>query len=142
MSQNYCYECSKSIENMDFIQLNCCGKKCICKSCEPLFRENYGRPLLGHNDLFICCPECSSFEPVPYLLAMQLISRNYVPRNFQEITDDMTSEEKASVQPYIKDLEKRQKRLQRLIREEQDIIQALVEEIEDSIQHERRLNQR
>jgi phosphopantetheine adenylyltransferase len=73
---------------------------------------------------------------------MQLISRNYVPRNFQEITDDMTSEEKASVQPYIKDLEKRQKRLQRLIREEQDTIQALIEEIEDSIQHERRLNQR
>jgi len=142
MSQNHCYECSKSIENMEFIQLNCCGKKNICKSCEPLFRENYGRPLLGHNELFISCPECSSFEPVPYLLAMQLISRNYVPRNFQEITDDMTSEEKDSVQPYIQELEKRQERLQRLIREEQDTIQALIEEIEDSILDERRLNQR
>jgi len=73
---------------------------------------------------------------------MQLISRNYVPRNFQEITSDMTSEEKDSVQPYIEQLEKRQKRLQRLIREEQDTIQAMVEEMEDSLQHERRLNQR
>jgi len=141
MSQIHCYECSKSID-MEFIQLNCCGKKNICKSCEPLFRENYGRPLLGHNELFICCPECSSFEPVPYLLAMQLISRNYVPRNFQEMTHDMTSEEKDSVQPYIQELEERQERLQRLIREEQDTIQALIEEIEDSIQHERRVNQR
>jgi len=73
---------------------------------------------------------------------MQLISRNYVPRNFQEITCDMTSEEKDSVQPFIQELEKRQERLQRLIREEQDAIQAMVEEIEDSVQHERRLNQR
>jgi hypothetical protein len=147
MSQNlffHCYECSKPIETRDFIQLNCCGKKNICKSCEPLFRENYGRPLLGHNELFICCPECSSFEPVPYYLAMQLISRNYVPRNFQEIIHDMkmTPEEKDSVQPYIEDLEKRQERLQRLIREEQDTIEAMIEEMEDSIYNERRLKQR
>jgi len=70
---------------------------------------------------------------------MQLISRNYVPRNFQEITCDMTCEEKDSVQPYIEELEKRQERLQRLIREEQDAIEALVEEMEDSIHHGRRI---
>jgi hypothetical protein len=146
MSQNQhyiigCYRCSKPIETRDFIELNCCGKKAICKGCEPLLRDIYGKPLLGHDHPFISCPECGSFEPVPWLLAMQLISRNYVPRNFQEIAD-MTPEEKDSVQPYIQDLEKRQERLQRLIREEKDAIEAMVEEIEASIYHERCLNQR
>jgi hypothetical protein len=158
MSQTELFDCPVCYENKErkeLFSLKCCGNF-ICKSCEPLVRETHSKTLPSHDDRFIRCPLCREMEAVPFSLATRLIDRS-IPRNFQELSFEMSPNfdytpaeqdrrdgnelRQLIIQQQTRralEVSHREQRIQeerqRLQRQERDIIEAFLEEMEEAIQ--------